>query len=147
MKKFINKIKNLSKFKCWKYKYHMIIIDILKKRTKVSDVKHAITVGKIISDITQFKTVKIRHFKKLHPDSLQRAVDVHNKYTTGVKYDFERIMNILKGLVSKIRNNRSNAELLNSVVSGLTFNHPAIAIANRIFDAVSKFEKEKSNHV
>ncbi len=132
MKDIINKIKDTLKCKCWKYRYHEIIIDILKKRIQMSEIKHAIAVGEVIQEITTKKFIKLKHWKKLSPKSLDRAIDVHNRYTTGKKFDFKQILSILNSISIRIINAGGSKGILNSIVKGLAVTHPAFGIANEL---------------
>lgn len=135
MGKLTSKLGNIFKFrKKWKYKYHKIVFDVLVRRTKISDLKHAMKVSEVIEDMIRHKKVKLKSFKKLTPKSLDRAVDIHNKYTNGVKYNFNTIVNMLRGFSNQIINNRNNRELLDTLVRGLSHTNPALNVAYQIFN-------------
>ena len=48
----------------------------------MSEIKHAICGWGSYTSITTKKFIKLKHWKKLSPKSLDRAIDVHNRYTT-----------------------------------------------------------------
>lgn len=126
----------------WRYKYHQILIDLIRKKITWAEISHAMAVADVVSSLSSFQRVPLRKFTKLSPDSLERAITIHNRYTNGRKYQFTQVLRILKHLAEQLLNNRGNPSLLNTIVTGLKSSHPAFAIAARILERAREIERQ-----
>ena len=136
-----NKIKYIFRCWRWRYKYHQVLIDLIRGKVTRGEISHAMAVADVVSRLSSFQRVPLRKFTKLSPDSLERAITIHNRYTNGRKYQYTQVLRILKNLAEQLLNNRGNQGLLNTIVTGLKANHPAFAIAVRILERAREIER------